>query len=118
MQLYKTHIIEKKKILDDTYIFRLHPKPFNFLPGQYVFLQNTLFKPDDPHPFSIASSPFQKNCLEFCIKKYGQWTQTFSQKEKGEIVYISEPQGNFLWDQSIEHAVVLLGGIGISPIMS
>lgn len=114
-------IVFNEQILRDTFIFRLSPEKNNeldFLPGQYVFLKNQFYKPDEPHPFSIASSPLEKKYLEFCIKTYGDWTEKISELTNGTIMQVSEAQGNFVWDKDIQHAVYLLGGLGISPIMS
>jgi ferredoxin-NADP reductase len=115
-------LIDKKQTCEDTFIYRVKPKEgeeFDFTAGQYVFITNPAYmKPGEAHPFSIASSSAEKNYLEFCIKVYGGWTRTLSKLEPGSELYISPPQGNFLWDETINRAVFLLGGIGIAPIMS
>jgi|SRR5579885_1811742 len=121
MTFFTATIQEKKQEVEDTYIFQLVPNETypTFLPGQYCYLKNPEYKnPDEVHPFSIASSPLEKRYLEFCIKAYGQWTQTFAKKQIGEIIKISQPEGKFTWNNNVNHAVFLLGGIGISPIMS
>lgn len=120
MQFIQATIQERKQLLKDTYIIRLKPieYTFTFLPGQYVFLKNPAYLPDEAHPFSIASSPLEKNYLEFCIKVYGDWTERLSTLKKGSLLYLSHPLGNFIWKNNIEHVVFLLGGIGISPIIS
>lgn len=113
-----THIFEE---VPNTYILRLQPaegRIFPFLPGQFVYIKNPFFLPEESHPFSIASSPNEKTYLEFCIKVYGDWTKKITEIKKGSIFEISEPRGSFIWNKSIRHAVFLLGGIGISPIMS
>ncbi len=115
-------ISDKKQILPDTFIYKVKPKTgilLHFLSGQYVFLKNPdSMNPEEPHPFSIASSPSSKDYVEFCIKIYGDWTREFSQKEIGSTIEVSEAQGNFVWEKGIKHAAFLLGGIGISPIIS
>ncbi len=115
-------IIDKQQELEDTYIIRLAPlykNIFDFLAGQYCYLLNPTYKdPKDPHPFSIASSPFQRDYLEFCVKTYGEWTTSFVKKSVGKEVLVSDPLGEFTWSRDISYAVFLLGGIGIAPIMS
>lgn len=120
----KTYFISsKKKEVEDTYIYTLSPKnptdEILFKPGQYVFLQNPAFVlPDEQHPFSIASSPTEKRFLEFCIKAYGDWTENLTTMEISAPLFVSDPMGKFVWDNHITNAAFLLGGIGISPIMS
>lgn len=120
---YFTYILAKKqRQIEDTYIIKLRPKDktaFPFEPGQYCFIKDPLFPdPDEAHPFSIASSPLLASELEFCVKTYGDWTTSFVQKTEGDEIIISEPQGTFIWKETLSDAVFLLGGIGISPIMS
>lgn len=106
---------------DNTKIFQLksdNSDLYHFQSGQYVFIKNPKFvEPEETHPFSIASSPLQED-LEFCIKRYGDWTTNIQKLNIGDSLFISEPQGNFIWNDAVTHAVFLLGGIGISPIMS
>lgn len=117
-------ISERKPEVPETFLLRVKPKNpekiFHFKPGQYCHIKNPLYeKPSDIHTFSIASSPGTKNYLEFCIKVYGNWTKTLSQAKTGDILQIEGPFGKFIWnDQTDTHAVFLVGGIGISPIMS
>jgi ferredoxin-NADP reductase len=115
-------IAAKKQVTDDIFILQLKPKDgnsLNFLPGQYVQMKNPRFSnPDEEHPFSIASSPTTKNYLEFCIRVYGDWTEQLMREDIGNILSLSDPIGEFTWDDSITNAVFLVGGIGISPIMS
>jgi ferredoxin-NADP reductase len=106
-----------------TFIYRFAPKKseqmFHFLAGQYTFIQNPHSNtPKDARPFSIASCPEDRSSLEFCIKVYGQWTNSFSQLVPGQKVLIAGPRGDFIWDSKINDAVFLLGGLGISPIIS
>lgn len=122
MNFYSYNLIEKFEDNPGVWIYRFAPHEettvFPFLPGQYVFIKNPKYKPEEEHPFSIASSPTKIKYLEFCIKNYGDWTEEFAKLEQGDEVRISDPQGSFVWDPTVNYAVFLLGGIGISPIMS
>lgn len=122
MNYFEYSLTNKKEETEDTYIYQLKPKKkedtFTFLPGQYVLVKNAKYKPNEEHPFSIASSPTDLTSLEFCIKTYGDWTEEMTKAEIGDTFHVSEPQGNFTWESDTLHAVFLLGGIGISPIMS
>lgn len=117
-------ISEKIQVLHDSYIYRLIPQKNvvipSFQPGQHAFLKNPKSNQhSEEHTFSIASSPTQKNYLEFCIKTYGDWSDELnSTTHINDTIDVSEIQGSFMWDSRISNAVFLLGGIGISPIMS
>ncbi len=121
MKFYKYKLLKKWQEVETTYIYQFLPENEaqidSFKPGQYIFMKQSNFRENENHPFSIASSP-NETILEFCIKIYGNWTKKLSEINKGQSVWISEPQGDFIWDTSIKNAVFLLGGIGISPIMS
>lgn len=121
--MFHPYIITNKRFeTEETHIYFLEPKNYeklDFLPGQWVFLKDLQsLQSEELHPFSIASSPLHNKGLEFCIKEYGDWTHDFSLKPIGSEVMVSDPQGEFVWDSSDEYVVFLLGGIGISPIMS
>ncbi len=116
-------ISDFKKDSEEVYIYQLKKKDsssvFDFLPGQFCRIKNPAYiKPEETHLFSVSSSPSNKNYIEICLKVYGFWTQTFSQKKVGDIIKISGPYGNFVWDNTIPNAVFLAGGIGISPMIS
>lgn len=118
---YYSYIIESNTYeTEGTHIYTLRPQnePIQFIPGQYVFLKDPKFSdPNEEHPFSVTSTTGD-NHLEFCIKQYGDWTESFAQRNPGDEVFVSEAQGKFTWDKECTYAVFLLGGIGISPIIS
>lgn len=112
----------KTKEVDNTYIFALLPKngkQIDFLPGQYLLVKNPKYKdPEELHPFSIASSPTNKKTLELCIKRYGFWTQALDNIGKGDILMLNGPHGKFIFNDRLKNIVFLVGGLGITPIMS
>lgn len=121
MYIYK--IVEKIFGPDNSFVIKAKPikkgSVFRFDAGQYCFLQNPYApNPHELRPFSIASSPQTKDYLEFCIKIYGDWTFSFSKIKKEDTLVIEGPHGAFIWDRKIEHAVFLVGGLGITPIIS
>lgn len=119
---YSQFILQKRTFLfNDTFLLYLRPthgKVFHFSPGQYITLKNPFYLSHEEHPFSIASSPETQNAIELCIKVYGDWTHHLMQFPEGRQLFVSQPMGNFIWKNNLSHAVFLLGGIGISPIMS
>jgi ferredoxin-NADP reductase len=123
MSMRKFTIIYKKKENNDTFIIRARPTDkeaiAQFSAGQYVMILDTASSyPTELHPFSIASSPANPDYLEFSIRAVGHWTTEFVKKEPGDDIDISEPEGSFIWHNNITSAVFLIGGLGISPVMS
>lgn len=122
MDFEEYKIVNIKSQNDKIFIFQLIPvkKPniLSFLPGQFVQIKNPSYqKPEEAHLFSIASSP-NKDYLEFGIKTYGYWTQAVCSLKVGDSLLIRGPFGKFTWNSSLKNAVFLIGGIGITPIMS
>lgn len=109
-------------MIPGTFVCTLIPKNggdvFDFLPGQYAYISNPAFESDQKRPFSIASSPLQKKSLEFCIRVYGEWTKEFVALSDGSEVIVDGPHGNFTNDLTSNDVVFLVGGTGISPVMS
>lgn len=123
MQYFMYEISEKIHEPSETTIFRLKPvaenKNFPFVSGQYCFLKNPASQtPQEEHPFSIASSPSSTQYLEFCIKESGDWTKEFAKSRVGNPVLVSKPQGSLSLNPLWKQIVFLLGGIGISPVVS
>ena len=114
-------ITEKKKITDDISLFHLIPsngEKVNFFPGQFCILENLQF-PDNrkKHYFSYASIP-NMPFLEFCIRSYGPWTKKLLEKSVGEKLQLTGPFGHFVWKNNAGEAVFIVGGLGISPVIS
>jgi ferredoxin-NADP reductase len=115
-------LIEKQPHCGDTFVYQFRPQHGEiprFNPGQFVFFKNPKsVTPVEEHPFSIASSPVNQHYFEFCIKVIGDWTSELTELTVGDTIQISAPQGSFVWDDTVTYAAFLLGGVGISPIMS
>lgn len=123
MPSQKYVVSDLKQLMSD--IFILHVKPqesseiFSFQPGQFCELTDPSYiKPEEAHPFSIASSPTSKDHLEFCFRTYGEWTTNLSKRKIGDAIGINGPLGKFTFHDEDENIVFLVGGIGIAPIMS
>lgn len=123
MDFYPYSITDLKLDAEETYILRLKPKDgsqvFSFLPGQFCSIKNPRYeKPDEPHMFSIASSPNTRDYLEFCLKVYGNWTHSLVKSKIGDELLIAGPYGRAILDENIHYLVLLIGGVGIVPAMS
>lgn len=91
-----------------------------FKPGQFAWLTlgHSPFSIQQ-HPFSMASSASQPGQLEFVIKEAGDFTRYLSTVKPGETAFLEGPYGVFTMDPTIQRrAVFIVGGIGITPILS
>ncbi len=90
----------------------------SFLPGQYVVLRCLIHKEWIERPYTLTSHP-NDDFYEVTIKKeergaLSRWL--FENAYEGMINHISEPQGNFIFDNPLEKPVIIFaGGIGITP---
>ncbi len=89
-----------------------------FKPGQFAFLEIEGSGWDEPHPFTISSSP-QENRLRFTVKVLGDWTRKVREElEPGRQALIRGPYGRFDYEKAGDRQVWLAGGIGITPFLS
>jgi len=108
----------------DTLLLTLQPQrikdALKFYPGQYAaigFRQG--WRPTPMRCFSIVSSPNKPDELQFAMRVHGSFTQMAKELEVGAEVFLQGPFGNFVLDPKYDHSAVLLaGGIGITPFMS
>ncbi|TVR61853.1 MAG: hypothetical protein EA422_12130 [Gemmatimonadales bacterium] len=91
----------------------------SFHPGQFVWLAIE----DSPllhiqHPFSIASAATEAPDIELTIKELGDHTSRIGEVEPGTSAFLDGPFGDFVLDDNAEEAVFIVGGVGITPVMS
>ncbi|OFZ54195.1 MAG: hypothetical protein A2428_01895 [Bdellovibrionales bacterium RIFOXYC1_FULL_54_43] len=92
-----------------------------YQPGQYLyvaFMNSALRR--EAHPFSISSAR-QEKLLRISIKELGDYTSRIGMLKKGDRARISGPYGRF-GEPYLRHsdatAVLIAGGIGITPFLS
>jgi hypothetical protein len=94
--------------------FRLSARP--------VCLHHTLGGevPREEHPFTISSSPADREAITFTIKALGDFTSTLGKLETDSPVRVDAPYGVFSYrNHSPEQPLgMIAGGIGITPILS
>jgi predicted ferric reductase len=92
---------------------------YDYDPGQYAtwrFLTKDLWY--EAHPFSFSSSP-STNTLRFTIKASDDLTERIVRLKPGSYVLVDGPRGNFTPDRAkTANAVLIAGGIGITPFLS
>jgi ferredoxin-NADP reductase len=122
--MIKYIVKEVKAITADTVLLTLTPKrginTLSFYPGQYAAIGfNRGLRPSPVRCFSILSSPNENGSIQFGIKVFGDFTKSISKLQVGNKVFIHGPFGDFGIDEDFDKsAVMLAGGIGITPFIS
>lgn len=124
MHKFTTFIIKNIELHTDVMILNIFPiegNIFNFRPGQYAML--AIFDKNgkvwQSRPFSICSSPTNRNYLQFAIRIGGEFTKELATLKKGDTIGVSPPQGFFTFNENkMKKTVFLAGGVGITPFMS
>jgi predicted ferric reductase len=95
-----------------------HPR-MQFAPGQFAWVTfgSSPFSLQQ-HPFSFSSSAACPNHLAFTIKALGDFTATVGDLPRGSQAYLEGPYGAFTPNESLRAGVFIVGGVGITPIMS
>ncbi|MBS3146637.1 ferric reductase-like transmembrane domain-containing protein [Candidatus Woesearchaeota archaeon] len=91
----------------------------NFLAGQFIFISFiTQNISSETHPFTISSSPRDKN-IRLSIKSSGDFTSQINKIQKGSIAKIEGPFGKFSYEfYRDEPQIWVAGGIGVTPFLS
>lgn len=105
----------------DTKTFRLKFRDeetkdrFDFKAGQ--FAEYSAFG-DGESTFCISSSPTRKDFIECSFKVYGRVTQSLNRLNKGDVIGIRGPYGNWfpIEEMKGKNILFLAGGIGIAPV--
>lgn len=91
---------------------------FDFLPGQFV--EVTVFGVGEA-PFSIPSSPNNKDSFELCVRKIGNVSNALHRMEVGSKVGIRGPFGKGIFpfeEMKGSNVVIVAGGLGMAPVRS
>ncbi len=93
------------------------PKPWDFLPGQYVLIEHE----GQSYPFSIASAPFE-SVLRFHVQHSARRPMDASlwqRLQENHPLTLSLPQGQaYLREDSKRPLLFIAGGSGFAPIHS
>ena len=89
-----------------------------FKAGQFVFVSFDGSKELGRY-LSISNSPTEKGYIEVTKKLTdSSFSDRVDAAGRGQIVKISSPKGNFIYDEKDKKIAFLSGGIGITPIRS
>lgn len=124
--LYRNNYIVKEVTKESNNLWTLSLTPekkkiFSYKPGQFAYIKLYGKKiKAETHPFSISSSPLNKEYISFTIKELGDFTNKISNANIGDKVAIDGPYGRFSYLNYPKEAstVLIAGGIGISPCLS
>jgi len=95
------------------------PEEFNYLPGQYMYIELTISGQKAEKHFTISSSPTELTHLELTKRLTGhEFANALASLKVGEKVEIDGPEGDFTFVGEYTKILALTGGIGITPIRS
>ena len=99
------------------------PEPIDFIPGQFMMIGGEIGEGENKkkikRAYSIASSPKDKDKLEFIIKDVGEGglSHKLDTAKVGDKFELTGPFGKFVFnDISVKHVVLLSAGCGLSPL--
>jgi predicted ferric reductase len=115
-------LVANRQVADRTWELVIRPehdRPFEFLAGQFAWLnlRNSPFSLTE-HPFSISSAPAGQPEIAFTIKQSGDFTNRIGELPVGTRAWIDGPHGHFvLPDRAVEGLAFIAGGVGFAPVM-
>ncbi len=118
--MFETEVKEIIKRTNNVKSFRFNrPQSFNYKAGQFMLLTLKIQGEEAKKPFSISSSPTEKEFIEFTKKLTGhEFSNALDSLEVGDRVKIDASYGNFIFEGQYDGIVLLSGGIGITPLRS
>jgi ferredoxin-NADP reductase len=108
------------KRTSDIKSFRFNrPSGLEYKAGQYIIIKLIVNGNMVSKPFSISSSPTEKDHIEFTKKLTGHdFSNVLNAIRMGELVGIEGPYGKMTFEVEHERIALLCGGIGITPMIS
>lgn len=111
-------VIEAKQETPDVKSIKLdvEDQRFEYKPAQFLYLSlNVGDVGSDSRPLSIASSPTENFIMVSTKISNSDFKQKFARIKAGDVVTIQGPIGTFILKEDAKEAVMLGGGIGITP---
>ncbi len=96
-------------------------KAFIYYPGQFLYVRLcSKGVPHDEHPFTISSTPTERNYISVTVKQLGDFTNKLNLVKPFDKAYIDGPFGNFTFFNKAKNKKLcfIAGGIGITPFLS
>ena len=125
MAAFATTLEAREEIAEGTMAFHFRkPSGFDFKPGQAIDVMLTLSAspPEDQstrHTFSIVSAPFQGDLVIATRMRDSAYKRALKAMTVGAQVTMDGPSGSLGLHNDLARAAILIaGGIGITPFMS
>jgi ferredoxin-NADP reductase len=121
---YPSRLVGRRQVAEGTMAFRFEkPRNFLFKAGQFVDLVLVGARTDGSiehtHTFSIASAPFAEEIVVATRMRDTAFKRALSLLAIGAEVTIKGPMGSFTLHKNVSRpAVLVAGGIGITPFLS
>jgi len=118
--LFETQVQDIIPRTKDVSSFRFpRPAALEYKPGQYLLCTIKSNGKELMHPFSLSSSPTEKDFIEF-TKKFtaNEYSTALKTMKPGDWARIDAPNGQFTFVGEYERIALLTGGIGITPFRS
>lgn len=121
---YTAQFVSRQMVGSEIMLFSVEkPENFRFLAGQFCFITVPDMGFQDNRglrrPFSIASSPLEKDLLFVVKMSYTALKRTMSAMSPGTAITVESPVGNLILPEtSVLPLVFLAGGVGIAPFRS
>lgn len=114
---FSSLLLAKRQLNDTLATFTfVKPPTFMFKPGQFILISSDK-EFSNPHPFSISSAPGD-SFLEIAVRKIAEFTTNMHNALLGTNFWFKGPFGMFTLEQSNEPAILIAGGVGITPFLS
>lgn len=116
--------LKKEQVATDTFAFYFDRRgfEFDFTAGQYIRMTLPIDNPDPRGTsrfFTIASSPLEKSYVRVVTKVIqSTFKNTLAGLQPGEKVHFFGPVGQFILRENDGSYIFLVGGIGITPVLS
>ncbi len=116
-------LIEKRHFIDNIWIFRFQPsESFVWTAGQYVRVELPHDNPDSEGTkrwFTNSAAPYEGIMQITTRVTNSTFKQALSKLEPGGVLQLIEnPEGDFVWQDSVLPLLFVAGGIGVTPFHS
>ena len=112
---YTLTYLDKKEIAENTFEFIFSkPTDFNYCAGQFI----SAYVNGEMREFTLVSSPRQ-NVISFSTRiRSSLFKDCLMKLQAGDSITIEGPFGRFVLSKNNSRAVFLVGGIGVTPLVS
>ena len=115
---FEAHVKQIIRQTPDVKSFRFdRPMGMDCFAGQYMIVTIKSDGKELREPFTISSSPTERDYLEFTKKLTGHpFSKALEALKVGDKVLIEAPFGEFTFKGEVDTIALIAGGIGITPL--